>query len=168
MKLHLKLDCLICFASVANIAAAQLVATDRCTALPLYGNAVNSRLCTGLSPAGQSLQVCELSAANPDIHLTFSQANPAGVPLHLTVRSINGCDENVEIGRNNGVYAAVMRNAQGGIIPNPNPVACNVNVTAYTRLPPELETVTLAGAECYVATGASRAATVVASLRAQA
>jgi len=101
------------------------VPTSRCTALNFYGNAAASGLCQSLSPATQNLAVCELSAGQPDIHLTFQNATPPppaiAVPLHLTVRSLP-CQGNVTIQRNAAnAFVAVA----------PPPLLCAVNPANY-------------------------------------
>ena len=97
MNQQSKLAVLVACALLAASAKAQV---DRCTALTFYGNAVNSGLCRNLSPAGQNLQVCELSAGQPDIHLTFSNAAIGDVSLHFTVTNQAGCVADVGVACN--------------------------------------------------------------------
>jgi hypothetical protein len=59
---------------VAQPARAQPVNT--CEAITLYGNAANQGLCKSLSPGTQNHWVCDLTAGNPDIHLTFNANTP--------------------------------------------------------------------------------------------
>jgi len=68
--------------ALAFVDASPAAAVPVCEALRLYASATESGLCKSLSPAGQNLQVCELSGTNPDIHTTFN----AQTPLHITVR----------------------------------------------------------------------------------
>lgn len=109
--------------------------TSRCTSLTFYGNAVSSGLCKTLSPADQNLQVCELTSAQPDIHLTFGLIRPGAAPppappppppapLHLTIRANNStppCEGNVNILR---TAANAFQAAAPGRI-------CSVDVTNY-------------------------------------
>jgi hypothetical protein len=58
-----------------------------CQALTLYGNAVKTGLCQGLSTGTQNLWVCELTSGAPDVHSTFNSTTP----FHVTVRT-QSCD----------------------------------------------------------------------------
>jgi hypothetical protein len=90
------------------------------SALRLYGNAVNSRLCKRLSPANQNLWVCELTGSNPDIHLTFNDKTN----LHITVRR-PGCEGK----------AWIVGNWPRGLVLNqhePREI-CKVNVVNYVK-----------------------------------
>ncbi|MET0403501.1 MAG: hypothetical protein ABW123_13905 [Cystobacter sp.] len=66
-----------------------------CSALTLYGNAVNSGLCKSLST--NNLWVCDLTGSQPDVHSTFN----ATTALHITVRTANNaCEGNATLGGN--------------------------------------------------------------------
>jgi hypothetical protein len=90
------------------------------SALRLYGNAVNSRLCKKLSPATQNLWICELSSSNPDVHLTFNDKTP----LHITVRT-KGCEGNAYLEGSFPGKLALKKNQKKEI--------CKVNVENYVK-----------------------------------
>ncbi|MDO8065266.1 MULTISPECIES: hypothetical protein [unclassified Janthinobacterium] len=114
--------------SLLSASASALAQTpNRCPSLAFYGNAAASGLCKSLSPATQNLQVCELTAAQPDVHLTFGLL-PNGVnpptPLHLTVRTqANNCEQATNI----------VRNAAGAFVAQNNALLCGVNPVSYVQ-----------------------------------
>jgi hypothetical protein len=114
----------LAFAATAALAAAtsaEAQAVPTCSALSLYANAARTGLCRSLSPTTQNLWVCELSAANPDVHTTFNAANA----LHITVRQApqpGGCQGNANF---TGNYPGALALAGGG-----GPI-CNVNIQNY-------------------------------------
>ncbi|MEF2265622.1 hypothetical protein JAB6_20970 [Janthinobacterium sp. HH104] len=111
--------------SASSCALAQV--PNRCPSLAFYGNAATSGLCKSLSPATQNLQVCELTAAQPDVHLTFglqpNGVNPP-VPLHLTVRTqANNCEQATNI----------VQNAAGAFVAQSNALLCGVDPVTYVQ-----------------------------------
>lgn len=92
-------------------------AMNVCQALTLYGNATVTGLCKSISM--NNLWVCELTAAQPDVHLTFN----AQTVLHLTVRTQQkACDQNTNI----------LGNFPGAMNALPaHQVLCGVNVDNY-------------------------------------
>jgi hypothetical protein len=109
-------------AALATTTSAEAQAVPTCSALSLYVNAARTGLCHSLSPTTQNLWVCELSAANPDVHTTFN----AGNPLHITVRQApqpGGCQGNANF---TGNYPGALAFPGGGGGP-----ICNVNIQSY-------------------------------------
>ncbi|WP_298691605.1 hypothetical protein [uncultured Sphingomonas sp.] len=108
-------------AALAAATSAEAQAVPTCSALSLYANAARTGLCRSLSPTTQNLWVCELSGANPDVHITFN----AGNALHITVRQApqpGGCDQHTNF---TGNYPGGLALAGGGA-----PI-CNVNIRNY-------------------------------------
>ena len=96
-------------AALAAATSAEAQAVPTCSALSLYANAARTGLCRSLSPTTQNLWVCELSAANPDVHTTFNAANA----LHITVRQApqpGGCQGNANF---TGNYPGALAFAGG-------------------------------------------------------
>ncbi len=67
-------------AALAAATSAEAQAVPTCSALSLYANAARTGLCRSLSPTTQNLWVCELSGANPDVHITFNAGNALTSP----------------------------------------------------------------------------------------
>lgn len=99
-----------------------------CDALSLYANGARTGLCKSLSPTNQNLWVCELTTANPDVHLTFN----ANTALHITVRTPRGaptCQGNSIL---TGTFPSVQNNPLARAAQQPQQV-CNVDVDNYIQ-----------------------------------
>jgi hypothetical protein len=97
-----------------------------CDALSLYANGARTGLCKDLSPTTQNLWVCELTTANPDIHLTFN----ANTALHITVRTPRGaptCQGNSTLA---GSFPSVQNNPLARAAQQPQ-IVCSVDVDNY-------------------------------------